>query len=89
MAAETSTIHSACECQAVLFATLDERHLVLASWAVRAVREPATAYTVAPEAVPFDVVWSCPFCGRNSLRSFQPAALRPATRAAGAEGIGP
>jgi hypothetical protein len=79
-----STIHSACECQAVLFATLDERHLVRQSWAVRRVRTEAPAYSLHPEATTFDVVWSCPFCGRNSLRSFRAAALRPSPDSAAA-----
>jgi hypothetical protein len=81
MAAPMRTIHSACECQAVLFATLDDRCLVHESWAVRGTREQAAAYSVNPETAPFDVVWSCPFCGRNSLRTFHPAALPPPTGA--------
>jgi hypothetical protein len=89
MGAPTSTVHSACECQAVLFATLNPQHLVLRSWAVLGVRAEALAYSVHPEARPFDLVWTCPFCSRNSLRSFEPAALRWDVLAASGEAPGP
>ena len=89
MGAPTSTVHSACECQAVLFASLDRQHLVLRSWAVLGVRAQALAYSVHPEARPFDLVWSCPFCGRNALRSFEPTALRWLAPPADAEAPGP
>ena len=81
MAASMSPIHSACDCQAVLFATLDDQRLVHESWAVRGIRERALAYSVHPEAERFDVVWSCPFCGRHSQRVFYAGALPPPTSA--------
>ncbi|MBW2527704.1 MAG: hypothetical protein JRI23_26220 [Deltaproteobacteria bacterium] len=78
MGAVRSTIHSACECQATLFASLDEKRLVVEGWAKRGATESAPAHTLNPEDERFDVSWSCPFCGRNVLRTFYVPALRPA-----------
>jgi hypothetical protein len=77
-------VQSVCECQALLEADLDAGFQVLHGSAIqratagRAVREPAPANTVgvigaAPER--FDIVWQCPVCGRNTLRSFHVGAL--------------
>lgn len=69
-------IHSVCECQAQLGADLDEHHNVVHGWAsVRGVRETAPANTVDPSSERFDVVWQCPLCGRNTLRTFYAGAL--------------
>jgi hypothetical protein len=45
---------------------------VLGGWARRAhsERERAPANSVTGKGERFDVVWQCPFCGRNTLRSF-------------------
>lgn len=64
-------VQSVCECQALLEAELDERRLVLRGFARRGAGNPenAPANNVgAGERV--DIVWQCPFCGRNTLRSF-------------------
>lgn len=75
----TYKIQTVCECQAKLQATLDENRLVLAGWATAptrgATKEPAPANTVGQEMDRFDVVWQCPVCGRNTLRSFHVGAL--------------
>ncbi|MBM4377124.1 MAG: hypothetical protein FJ095_18750 [Deltaproteobacteria bacterium] len=64
-------IQSVCECQALLEAELDERRLVVTGWARRpgGARERAPANTVG-QGERIDAVWQCPFCGRNTLRSF-------------------
>lgn len=73
-------VQSVCECQALLSATLDERQQVLGAVAIRdGERVTAPANSVAPslaEAPRFDVVWRCPFCGRNTLRTFDGGAIR-------------
>ena len=77
-------IQSVCECQGILEAELDDHHNVLAGW-VRPVRsrcgarEVAPANAVAPELDRFDVVWQCPLCGRNTLRTFYVGALQRAS----------
>jgi hypothetical protein len=35
------------------------------------VREIAPAHSINAECLRFDVAWLCPFCGRNTLRSFE------------------
>ena len=77
MSAERSTIHSACECQAILFASLDDKNLVVGAWAVQGIREEASAQSIGTERALFEVSWLCPFCGRHALRRFDAAALRP------------
>lgn len=73
-------ISSRCECQATLSVALDENHHVLEGWAaLRGTRERAPAHSIhagAPHADKFDVGWLCPFCGRNTLRTFHAGALR-------------
>ena len=70
-------IQSVCECQALLEADLDDQRQVLSGWASRAnVREGAPANSVGAEGERFDVVWKCPMCGRNTLRTFYAGALR-------------
>lgn len=73
-----ATIRTVCECQADLIATLNEEHLVVEASAVHATdktREPAPAHTMQANQPHFDVGWLCPFCGRNTLRSFHAEAL--------------
>ena len=79
-------IQSACECQAILEAELDEQHQVLAGWSSRAgTREPAPANSVGADRERFDVVWHCPMCGRNVLRTFYAGALSAKRSAADEE----
>lgn len=73
-------VQSVCECQAILEAELDDKHLVLAGWARRPGerRERAPANSVrgrSPER--FDVAWQCPICGRDTLRTFHVDAAAP------------
>jgi hypothetical protein len=60
---------SRCECQAMLTAVLDDKRHVLHGEATR---------LGAKERESFDLAWLCPFCGRNTLRSFYAGALRAA-----------
>ena len=72
------TVQSRCECQAVLSATLDEkRHVLEGSATRRGSREIAPAHSIGASGDFFDVGWACPFCGRNTLRTFHAGALRP------------
>jgi hypothetical protein len=78
MVMENFRIQSRCECQVLLAATLDADRHVVEGHAVRAgVRENAPAHSIGAEGDRFDVGWLCPFCGRNTLRSFHVASLRP------------
>ena len=77
-----STFHitSRCECQARLTATLDDRRHVLDAAAERlGMKENAPAHSIGADADAerFDVGWLCPYCGRNTLRTFDAGALRP------------
>jgi len=78
------SIQSVCECQAILEAELDENRLVVSGWARRpgGERESAPANSVGSDAERFDVVWQCPFCGRNTLRVFYQGALHASTNQA-------
>lgn len=70
-------IQSACECQVLLEADLDEHRLVISGTATRGKDvESAPANSVGASAARFDVVWHCPFCGRNTLRTFYAGALQ-------------
>ena len=76
---------SRCECQANLSAILDEKHHVIEGAARRrGDSETAPAHAINPSAERFDIGWLCPFCGRNTLRSFHRDALRPLADALGA-----
>jgi hypothetical protein len=74
---KVTTVHSRCECQAHLSAELDELRVALRGWAVDARKQqlPAPANAIHPERERFDVGWACPFCTRNTLRSFTASAL--------------
>ena len=71
-----ATVQSVCECQARLSATLDEQRFATGGAAtLRGERERAPAHTIGAAKPRFDVGWLCPFCGRNTLRSFSADAL--------------
>jgi hypothetical protein len=70
------SVNSRCECQAILTATLDENRKVITGAASRhGSREVAPANTMAATNEHFDIGWACPFCGRNTLRSFHVGAI--------------
>jgi hypothetical protein len=74
---KTATVRSVCECQARLEALLDEHRNVIRGEARRSSTEapetaPASALGKGPT---FQVGWSCPFCIRNTLRTFHVSAL--------------
>src|SRR5690348_12564053 len=72
----TAVVQSACECQARLGAELDEQHRALRGWARQRTRElSAPANTMHSGGDAFQVGWACPFCTRNTLRSFAASAL--------------
>jgi hypothetical protein len=76
---------SRCECQATLTAIVDEKHHVIEGTARRhGDSETAPAHAINPSQERFDIGWLCPFCGRNTLRSFHHDALRKVARLAGA-----
>lgn len=71
------SVSSRCECQANLTATLDENRNVIAGSASRGgSREVAPAHKMASSGEHFDIAWACPYCGRNTLRSFHADAIR-------------
>jgi hypothetical protein len=74
---KVATVRSRCECQIHLSAELDEQRVALRGWAVDARNRqlPAPATTIGAERERFDVGWACPFCTRNTLRSFTSSAL--------------
>jgi hypothetical protein len=74
---KVTRVHSKCECQVNLCAELDEARVVLRGWAVdaRKLELPAPANAIGAQRERFDVGWSCPFCTRNTLRSFTASAL--------------
>ena len=73
-------VTSRCECQATLTAILDEhRHVLRGSASLRGARETAPAHSIGADAGRFDVGWSCPFCGRNTMRTFDSGAVRAAS----------
>jgi hypothetical protein len=90
---KTAKIHSYCECEAPLGAELDEGKHVLRGWAKepggRSV-EVAPAHSIDADQAKFQVGWLCPFCVRNTLRSFDSAGLawREAPPAPGSSGSG-
>jgi len=73
------SVSSRCECQAILTATLDENRKVITGGASRGgSREVAPAHSMADTGERFDIAWACPYCGRNTLRSFHVGAMRSA-----------
>jgi hypothetical protein len=72
-----SSVSSRCECQATLSAVLDEkRHVIRGEARLRGVRERAPAHSIGASADRFDVAWLCPFCNRNTLRTFHVGSAR-------------
>lgn len=73
-----ATIQSRCECQASLFAELDENRFVRRGWAKdtrRRKEEPSPAHSIGADDTHFEVGWHCPFCIRNVLRAFEASGL--------------
>jgi hypothetical protein len=72
-----ATIRSVCECQSQLEAALDEHRYVLAGFVIGPdrIRERSPAHSIDAKETRFDVAWLCPYCGRNTLRSFDAGAL--------------
>ena len=71
------SISSRCECQATLSATLDEkRHVLSAKATRRGASEHAVAHSIHADDDRFDLGWLCPFCNRNTLRTFHVGAMR-------------
>jgi hypothetical protein len=73
-----ATIQSKCECQATLWASLNQQRYVLGGWATdlrRHRQESCPAHSIDADHDRFEVGWLCPFCGRNTLRVFYAAAL--------------
>ncbi len=66
-------ISTRCECQAQLEARLDAGGCVIAGdavWPRTGRRENAPAHRTSSSRTGLDVAWLCPFCGRNTFRSF-------------------
>ena len=74
---KVARVDSRCECQAHLSAELDEQRVALRGWArdARKRQLAAPANTIGAQRERFDVGWACPFCTRNTLRSFTGSAL--------------
>src|SRR5262245_54750479 len=72
-----ATIRSVCECQSQLEAILDQHRYVVAGFAVGPdrLRGRSPAHRLQADRRRFDVAWLCPYCGRNTLRSFSADAL--------------
>ncbi|MFO0761800.1 MAG: hypothetical protein U0359_35495 [Byssovorax sp.] len=70
-------VETRCECQARLSAVLDDKHQVIEGKARSGSdRETAPAHSINPRSDRFDLGWLCPFCGRNTLRTFDAGGLR-------------
>ena len=74
---KTATVRSVCECQAKLEAVLDEHRNVIKGSGRRSPEEPpeTAPASVLDKGATFQVGWFCPFCIRNTLRSFHVSAL--------------
>ncbi len=73
---KTAVVQSVCECQARLGAELDEQRRAVRGWARQRTRELlAPANNVGTGTESFQIGWACPFCTRNTLRSFDVGAL--------------
>lgn len=70
------SVRSRCECQATLLATLDEHcHVVTGHARRHGAEEVAPAHSIGAKQERFDIGWLCPFCNRNTLRTFNKGAL--------------
>jgi hypothetical protein len=73
---KSATVESVCECQANLGAVLDEERHVVRGFARSRGRElPCPANSLGTKNETFDVGFMCPFCTRNTLRSFHRGIL--------------
>jgi len=74
---KSATVESRCECEAKLVAELDEERRVVRGFAkdARGRERLAPATAMHGERGRFDVGFMCPFCTRNTLRSFEADAL--------------
>lgn len=74
---KVATVWSRCECEATLYSELDEAHRAVSGWARdgRGRERLAPANSMSAGDGRFDVGWMCPFCTRNTLRSFDAGAL--------------
>jgi len=73
---KTAVVQSVCECQARLSAELDEqRRAVRGSARLRGRELSAPANCMRASGESFNVGWACPFCTRNTLRSFDASTL--------------
>jgi len=72
-----ATVRSVCECQAKLEADLGEDLRVLSGRARRRrFEKPETApANLTGKGSVFQIGWFCPFCIRNTLRSFSSSGL--------------
>jgi hypothetical protein len=75
---KTAIVQSSCECEARLYAELDEHHVILRGWAKVSSRdheENAPSNAMRTSESRFDIGWMCPVCTRNVLRSFDQGSL--------------
>jgi hypothetical protein len=73
-------VSTRCECQAILSATLDERRIARDGRAsYRGAQIVAPSHSIGATLERFDVAWLCPFCGRNTIRSFDAGGLAAAS----------
>jgi len=88
-----ATIYSVCECQARLFAELDEQKAIIRGWATEPNRRKRTlrapAHSILPERSRFEVAWLCPVCTRNTLRVFENSGLAFVEDTSSAPGAAP
>ena len=71
---------SRCECQATLVAILDDKRQVIEGSArLHGASEKAPAHSIGSSQQSFDIGWLCPFCGRNTMRTFYGGSLRAVT----------
>jgi len=70
-----TVFRSRCECQASLTAEVATDGRVLSGRAaLRGHTELAPATRTRADGVRLDIGWQCPFCGRNTLRTFDLSA---------------
>jgi len=72
---DATVLRSRCECQATLVAEISSDGRVISGRARhRGADEVAPATRTRSAGSLLDIGWQCPFCGRNTLRSFDLAA---------------
>ena len=68
---DATVLRSVCECQATLVAEVTADGQVLSGSATHRGRgEVAPASRTRTAGSLLDIGWQCPFCGRNTLRTF-------------------